>query len=117
MKRPVFLTVWLILMALGYAYSLYSYTLGTAAVTSVFPGIPGWFFPVMALSAVLGLVAVYLLWTWKKMGLYIVAGLSVLSAVVNFVVMGNLGGMSIIFGLVGLAILYFAMRPAWSNFK
>lgn len=117
MKRPVFLMIWLILMAIGYLYSLYNYILGTASLTQVFPSLPGYFFPIMALASVTGLVATYLLWTWKKLGFYIVVGITVLSVVVNFAVMGVLGAMSIVFGLVGIGILYLAMKPVWSNFK
>lgn len=117
MKRPTFLTVWLILMLLSYVYSLYSYTLGTAAMTAVFTNIPVWFFPVMLLLSLAGLASVYLLWTWKKMGFNLAIGIAVLASVVNFMIMGSLGIISVVFAIVGVVILYLAMKPVWKNFK
>ena len=43
-KRPVFLTVWLILMAVAGVYSLYSYTLGAASLMLLLPNMPSWAF-------------------------------------------------------------------------
>lgn len=117
MKRPMFLTVWLVLMLLGHAYSLYSYTLGTAAIMAVLPNIPGWFFPAMLVLSLAGLAAVYLLWTWKKMGFYLAVGIAVLASLMNIVVLGTLGSVSIIGAAVGVGILYLAMKPVWKNFK
>lgn len=117
MKRPTFLTVWLVLMLLGYVYSLYSYSLGASMITAVFPNLPGWFFPAMLILSLAGLVAVYLLWTWKKLGFQLAVGLAVLSTVINFMIMGAAGIVSVILAIAGVAILYLAMKPVWKNFK
>lgn len=117
MKRPMFLTIWLILMVLGYVFTLYGNLFNTASTLALLPGIPSWYFPVMIALSVVALGAIYLIWTWKKLGFYIIVGLAVLNVVISFMVIGNLGLVSIFGAVIGVAILYLAMRPVWKNFK
>ncbi len=114
MKRPWYLTGWLILIVIGALFSLYSDTLGVSSVKAQLPNIPSWYFTFLTAMIVVELVAVYLLWQWKMMGFYLFVAITAIVAVFNFM---YLGAFSIVFGLVGLAILYLVMRPVWKNFK
>ncbi len=71
MKRPVFLTIWLGFLTIANIYSLYSYTLGAAAITRIFPAMTGMMLGLYALLVFVNLVGVYFLWTWKIVGFYI----------------------------------------------
>jgi hypothetical protein len=116
MKRPVFLTIWLVLIALGSLYSLYTYTLGTASITRALPDFPSWAFILLDVVALVNLVSVILLWTWKKLGFYLLIGTAIVSIVFSVLTPGGLGIASIIGAGVGVGILYLAMRPAWQHF-
>ena len=116
MKRPIFLTIWLILIVLGNLYSLYSYTLGTAFITSALPNFPSWAFILLDILAVVELIGVALLWMWKKLGFYLFIGAAVIASALNILTLGGLGVTGILGAILGIVILYFAMKPVWSNF-
>ncbi len=64
------------------------------------------------------LVGVWLLWNWKINGLYLNIGLAIVGLLINIFLFGpQLGVMSVIFALIGIGILYLAMKPVWKNFK
>lgn len=117
MKRPKFLTVWLVLMAISGVFTLYSYTLGSANITKTLPNMPSWALIVFALVGVVNLFSVAMLWMWKKMGFYIIIGTAIIVASLNGMILGAAGMIVSIFAIVGVAILYFAMKPVWQNFK
>lgn len=103
-------------MALAGVYSLYSYTLGAEAIKAALPNMPSWVFTPFALLVLLNLVSVFLLWTWKKLGFYLIIASSVIAVLLNGMI--GLGGIvTIIFTLAGVGILYLAMKPVWQNFK
>lgn len=117
MKRPIFLTIWLILIAVNHLYSIYTYTLGTAALP-VLANRPVWYYPVMIALSLIALASVYLIWTWKKMGFYLMIGIAVVSFLVSLTMVSPLAAaLSVIFLAVGVGILYLAMKPVWKNFK
>ncbi|EFH87212.1 hypothetical protein [Ktedonobacter racemifer] len=117
MKRPVFLTIWLILIVLADLFSLYSYTLGAATITRALPNVPSWAVMLLAILVVVQLVSIALLWMWKKLGFYLYLGSAAIAFVLNILTLGVSGGLTSIFGaVVGAAILYLAMRPVWQNF-
>ena len=117
MKRPLFLTIWLALMTLGNVFSVYSYTLGSASLALALPFLPSWVMLLFALMSVVGLVAVVMLWMWKKMGFYLVVVLSVVVSAVNLLYLGLAGIFAVVTGFIGVGILYLAMKPVWQNFK
>lgn len=116
MKRPTFLTIWLVLMTISAIYTIYSYTLGSEAVTKTLP-IPAWSLMALALLGVVNLFAVVMLWMWKKMGFYIIIGSTIIAASLNGIILGVLGFVASIMAIVGIVILYLAMKPVWQNFK
>ena len=117
MKRPTFLTVWLILIAVADVFSLISYTVGASALTTMMPNFPAWTLWVYDALIVVQLVSVVLLWMWKKIGFYLIVGCAIIAAIVNIYALGVSGVIGVIFGLAGVGILYLAMRPAWEQFK
>lgn len=117
MKRPMFLTIWLILMTLGAISTAYSYTLGSATIMKAIPNMPSWALTQYALFSIVNLVAVWMLWTWKKMGFNLFVVSAVISASLNGMILGAIGVGSSIFGVVGIVILYLAMKPVWKQFK
>ena len=117
MKRPVFLTVWLVLMSIGAVFSVYSYTVGSYAITQTFPDFPSWAITVYAGLSIIDVIAVAMLWMWKKMGFYMVAGFALVASLLNIMIMGGAGIVSTVIGFVGVGILYWAMKPVWGQFK
>ena len=114
MQRPWYLTGWLILLAIGGVFSLYSYTLGSAAITAVMPDLPSWYLTAMLVLAVVQLVGVYMLWQWKMLGFQLMVGATVVASVLNYM---YLGFGAVVMGLIGLGILYLVMKTSWKNFK
>lgn len=117
MKRPKFLTIWLVLMALSSLYSLYTYTLGSASITSYLRNFPAWALGLFALLSITNIVAIWLLWTWKKIGLYVFFATGMIAASLNGMILGAIGVGTSIFSIIGVVILYLAMRPVWQAFK
>jgi hypothetical protein len=113
-KRPVFLTIWLSLMTLSYAFSLYSYAFPNELIRSM---MTSWMLGVYLIFTVIGIGATIMLWTWKKLGFYIFIGIAVIIAAMNGMIMGVAGVGSSVFALVGIGILYLAMKPVWNEFK
>lgn len=117
MKRPMFLTIWLVLMTIGAIFTLYSYTLGSENITKTLPNMPSWVLIVFALLGVVNLFSAAMLWMWKKMGFYIIIGTAIIVASLNGMILGAAGMIASIFAVVGVVILYLAMKPVWQNFK
>lgn len=117
MKRPVFLTIWLVLMTIGAVYSLYSYTLGANNLMRVLPRMNPGMIVLYTIISLVNLAAVILLWTWKKLGFYLVVAIAIIVASLNGFVIGILGVTATLFPLLGIGILYLAMKPVWDNFK
>lgn len=116
MKRPTFLTVWLIFMVLSTVYNLISTIFNPSKITSVFPNIPTWVFSVSYVQFVISFICIVLLWRWKKIGFYVIVANSIVSIVINVALLGSLGIISVVFGVIGIGILYLAMRPVWQQF-
>lgn len=119
MKRPIFLTIWLVLLTLGGIYSGYSsVTNGQEAFRTLGIEMPTWYMPVLLLLTVVQLAAIAMLWTWKKLGFQLMVGASVLGVVVSALVLGvTLSLFTAISAAIMIGILYLAMKPVWNNFK
>lgn len=118
MKRPTFLTVWLVLMFIGGLFSLYSYFVTPATLKVAYPNIPEWYAPLFGVLSLVQYVGLYLLWTWKKLGFQIAVGMYIVAIVLNFAILGAATAIfTLVGGGIGLGILYLAMKPVWKNFK
>lgn len=114
MKRPIFLTILLILITISNIFSLYSYTVGKSSIVELIPDFPSWAFIFLTTLGILQLVGVAMVWTWKKMGFYLFIVSAIGAMLVNA---ATLGIGSSLFGIIGIVLLYFAMKPVWGNFK
>ncbi len=121
MKRPVFLIIWLALLFLGQAYGLYSYTLGAGNLMKTLPNAQTSLWPLYAGINLINVFAIIMLWMWKKIGFYIMIGTAVIGVFLSLMtsgVGGVTGGIfSIASAVIGILILYLAMKPVWQNFK
>ena len=116
MKRPTFLTVWLTLLTLATVSSLFSTLFNAGKITTVFPNLPAWMFPVSYLQFAITFICIVLLWRWKKIGFYVLVANTIVTAVLNIALLGSLGIITVFFGLIEMSILYLAMRPVWQQF-
>ena len=122
MKRPTFLTVWLVLLSIGAAFSILG-SLSLLGLPSV-PGvsealgvIPSWYGPLLLVLSMIQVAAVVLLWRWKMLGFYLMVGGTGVSTATSYLVSGPASLLGIVFGIAAVVILYFAMKPVWGNFK
>ena len=51
------------------------------------------------------------------MGFYLIIASAVIIASLNGMILGVAGIGSSVFAVIGIGILYLAMKPAWQNFK
>jgi len=51
------------------------------------------------------------------MGFYLSVGVTAISIALSLIYAGSAGIGAVIFGIIGMALLYFAMRPVWKNFR
>ena len=117
MKRPKFLTIWLVIMTIAGIFTLYSYTLGSASIAQALPNMPSWALTMFALLGAVNLFSVAMLWMWKKLGFYLIIVSAIIAASLNGMILGVAGVGASIFTIIGVGILYLAMKPVWQNFK
>lgn len=117
MKRPWYLTLVLILSLLGAVFSIFTFSVGSGAIQQALPNLPSWYMMALVVLSVIEFVAVVMLWMWKMIGFYLIVGITALVSVLGFVYQGSSSLGSVALGVVGLVLLYLAMRPVWQNFK
>lgn len=83
-------------------------------IAQTLPDLPSWYTPFLAVLALVELVAVYMTWNWQKNGVYLIYGITVVSALLN---MMYLGVSSVIAGAIGAGLVYLATKSTWKNFK
>jgi hypothetical protein len=114
-ERGGWLDIWLFLMLIGNISALIWVAIGSlAAATSSNGAFP---YPVAAGTIVLGvwnIICLTSIYKWKKPGFFGLTASSVALTGLNLY-FGE-GALSFL-GLVGIAILYFAMRPKWALFE
>lgn len=117
-KRPIFLTIWLVLLTISGISSVYSHTLGSAGITKTLAMSPSLSLMTFVLLGVMvvNLVAVVMLWMWKKLGFYIIVASQIFAAILGMV-LGTGGIIVVVFAAISVGILYLAMKPVWQNFK
>ncbi len=110
------LTAWLILGFIGSLVTFFTYLTGGGAVRTAYPNLPSLMLWVYALISLGSLAAVYGIWTWKKWGVSVTVGLSILGIILNGIFGLQLIG-TIIGTAIGLGILYWLIKPVWPNFE
>ncbi len=113
-KRGILLTIWLALMLIGYLISAVTYLFMNSVVTSAIPGMSSAVIYLLGVVSLVGIAAVYLMFTWKKLGFYIAIGIAAISFIVNA---AYLGIVNAILGLIGIVILYILIRGKLGQFE
>ena len=122
-SRPLFLTLWLILLSILAPLATFFYlmdvydamshggvTMTGLSLNSVLP-----FVVIAGIALFLQIIAIGLLWFWKKMGFYLYAGCFLVSAFIQILF---LRGSSVAFlGVIGLVILRWAMNSVYDRFS
>ena len=101
-QRPTFLNVWLILMIIGNAFAL----IGASVMPLIIP------------IVIVNFILIWALYNWKKWGFYGYIGTGIIGLFLNASLYGGTGvAISLIGLIVGVLILYFAMKPVWNHFE
>ncbi len=111
-KRGGCLTAFLILMMIANPLTALSYLFAGSTISESLPDLPAWVIPVLGLLALANFVFAIAIWNWKKWGVYGFAGSTAVALLVNLISIGILGSL---FGLIGIAILTFLLRPVWNQ--
>lgn len=110
-QRGAFLTALLILYFMANAGVAALYFLFGALLTDLLPAISSWTFYVFGVLALLNVLFIIFLFKWKKWAFFAICGNSGIAFVTNIAI--GVGITSII-GLLGIIILYLALRSKWS---
>lgn len=87
---------------------------GGDVLSGQYPNLPAWIMPVFTIGGIVDLLAIVMLWMWKKMGFYLIVGETAVTTIISFL---YLDPFQAILQIVGIVILYLVMKPVWSNFK
>lgn len=125
MKRPTFLTVWLVLLSIGAAFGVLgslsllglNFLTGLPGMSTALAALPPWYTIVALVLTTVQVIAVVFLWRWKMLGFHLTVGATVVSVVVSYIVSGASSLVGLLISIVAVAVLYFAMKPVWGNFK
>lgn len=112
-QRHGCLTAWLILMIVANSLSALMYLFARNLIMDAAPGAPGWTFPVYAVLGIVNVVCAIALARWKKWGFYGFVVTTVAGMVINIAVGAEI--MQIVFGLVGIVILFGVLQIGREN--
>lgn len=114
MKRPVFLTIMLVILVLGSISQLQTYFNLSASPGSDLGVI------LMLIVGGVNLISAIMLWMWKKIGLYLLIGATIFVSLgsTNLITSGNSQATaSLIMNILTLVVVYMSMKPVWKQFK
>lgn len=111
-KRSGCLTAFLILMLIVNPLTGLYYLFAGSTLKQSLPTLPGWFIPVMAVLSILIFATAIGIWKWKRWGVYGFVVTSMAIFAVNTIVIGVFNSS---FGLIGVVILLFLIRPVWQQ--
>ncbi len=119
-KRPIFLTIVLILLLLGSLFSFYSTITGFSAIGN--DNIKTQMLVINLLFVLGRIVSIVMIWKWMRKGVYLLGGIliaeSILTMVLQsqkqtpFIYLTQIIGAALVIGL-----LYLAVKGVWQNFK
>jgi hypothetical protein len=113
-KRGGCLTAFLILMLIANPLTGLYYLLAGSTVRESLPTLPEWAIPTLGVLALANFAFAIGIWQWKKWGVYGFAGTSLVALVVNAI---SIGIPAALFGLVGLGLLAYLVRPHWNQME
>lgn len=112
-ERGGCLSTFIILMIIGNALSIFLY-LGMGEKLTRAAHLPAYTPVIMIVFGMLNVVFAFMIYNWKKMGVYGLTVNSILILIANLM----LGmGITSFGGLIGLGILFALINPVWKHFK
>ena len=111
-ERSAALSAWLTIVLIANGLSASVYLLLWLFIKIYSPGKGGWALPALAAAAGISVLFILALFKWKKWGLYGFAFTTLLSVGINSQIEVNT--LSTAFGLVGVAVLWYFIRPYWA---
>ena len=120
-ERGGCLTIYLILIVIGSilglasAFSLNATMQQLQAQGADVPSIPSWYAPATILPVLLSLVGAYGTWTWKKWGVYALAGTIALNVIFSILAGQVVTGIAAL--VIGGGLLWFVLRNKMSLFE
>jgi hypothetical protein len=116
-QRGTLLTIWLVIMLIANGWTAFTYFQGltNSTVNPVFQLIPGWAIVLLLILGVANVIATILLFSWKKIGLYIFSGSALIAFVVNIMI--GISPLVALFGLIGVGIIWLLLRSRWHLFE
>jgi hypothetical protein len=110
-KRGGCLTAFLILMLIANPLAGLLYLLAGSTLAHFLPNVPQWAILTFGVLAFANLIFALGIWSWKKWGVYGFVGSSLVAFTINALTLGTI---SALFGLIGVTILAFLVRPVWT---
>ena len=114
-ERGGCLTAWLALMLIANALTAIFYLTGGSTLQQAYPSASPIVFLILAGLGIANLVGVYGIWTWKKWGFYLFVAAALIALVINLSL--GLPILSVLLGLVGVAIFWYLLREKWDAFS
>lgn len=112
MERSPALAAWLILVLVSNGLAAVVYTFLWLFIKLYNPTKGGWALPVLALVSVLAVFFIIAIYKWKRWGLYGFAFTTLLTLGINTQI--GVSTLSTALGLVGVAVLWYFIRPYWN---
>jgi len=112
--RGFWLSAFLILMLLANAATAFTYFSNPTLIVDLYPKVTTSFVYSLGLMAVINFLFAVLIWCWKKIGVYGFYLNALIAVGINIYLGVNIG--TVLFALVGPALLYFLTRSRWASF-
>lgn len=115
LERSSALSAWLTLVLIANGLTAFVYSLFWLFIKIYDPGRGGWALPALAVMAALTVIFIIAVFKWKKWGLYGFAFTTLVSVGINSQI--GVNQLYSVFGLIGVAVLWYFIRPYWANME
>jgi hypothetical protein len=112
MERSPALKAWLILLLIANGLTAVVYAFFWLFIKIYDPARGGWALPALALVSVVSVLFIIAVFKWKKWGVYGFAFSTLISLGINTQI--GVSNLSTVFGLIGVAVLWYFLRPYWA---
>jgi hypothetical protein len=90
------------------------YFLAGSSVAQAYPSMPTWMVPVLGILSLANFVFAIGIWNWKRWGMY---GFAASAGVLFFINALYVNLFTALWGLVGIGLLAYLLRKAWSQME
>lgn len=115
MERSPALAGWLVLLLVSNGIAAIVYSFLWLFIKIYDPAKGGWALPALAFVSLLGVFFIAAIYKWKKWGMYGFAFTTLVSLGINTQI--GVSTLSAALGLVGVAVLWYFIRPYWNYMK